>query len=214
MIDGTVKTILLFLGLVMMTMSSAKVFAQETDPLAGARQMMAEGKWAAACRELGQFAAGQKQSPQASEALYLKGECEFHLPGKQEDAVRTWESLAAVYPESEANVKGQEKMMNVWLARKNPAKAEQVREFLLRKFPAHEVTVRIYAQMGQAQFQQKKFKEAVASWEKVEANLDGASLKQLATARAVIVTEGDPSKLIEAAHEALMLENYALAEEF
>jgi tetratricopeptide (TPR) repeat protein len=120
-----------------------------------------------------------------------------------DEAFRTFNTVITSARGTDWAAKALEETAKLHEVRRNRTGAQQARDALLRDYPDSPTTIRVWSSIADRHYQSGQFKEAVAIYEQLAPSLRGNARQQFESAKAIVESGGNPSRLLIAANQAL-----------
>ncbi len=140
--------------------------------------------------------------PEAAECKLLLGQTQVKQQ-RYDDALRTYAGLVQRHPETDWAAQGIEEQAKLYIQRRNPKAAQQLRDLLLERYPKSPTTAQVWMTLADGYYQEGQFKEAMAIYAKIAPHGTGAAKDKYEVAKLMTESGGDPGKLLAAADAEL-----------
>jgi TolA-binding protein len=135
--------------------------------------------------------------PDAAECKMLLGQAQMKQQ-RPDDALRTYAGLVQRHPETDWAAQAMEEQAKLYIQRRNPKAAQQLRDLLLERYPKSPTTAQVWMTLADDYYQAGQFKEAMAIYSKIAPYGTGAAKDRYETAKLMTQSGGDPQKLLAA----------------
>jgi tetratricopeptide (TPR) repeat protein len=183
------------------------------SPLDGAKKLLAARRSKEAAKELESFLSSHNGDPEVAEARYLLGTIQ-QGERRNDEALRTYNWVISHHQGSEWAAKAYVQSAQIQEDLRNPAQAQLLRETLLREYPASATTQKVWVGAADNLFEQQKFAQAAAIYQKFAAKLDAAAKTRFQLASTVATAGGNTSVLLPVANQILEENKPKIAQRF
>jgi TolA-binding protein len=183
------------------------------SPLDGAKKLLAARRSKEAAKALESFLSSHNGDPEVAEARYLLGTIQ-QGERRNDEALRTYNWVISHHQGSEWAAKAYEQSAQIQEDLRNPAQAQLLRETLLREYPASATTQKVWVGAADNLFEQQKFAQAAAIYQKFAAKLDAAAKTRFQLASTVATAGGNTSVLLPVANQILEENKPKIAQHF
>lgn len=167
-----------------------------------ARKLLASDKHTEAASILEGFLSAHPGDPSEPEARFLIGSIQQNRQ-QIEEALRTYNWVISHHQGSEWAAKAYEQSALIQDRLRNPTGAQALRQSLFKEYPASPTTQRVCVAVADTLYEQQKFAQASALYQKFAGKLDDAAKTRFQLANAIATSGGNTSALLSVANQVL-----------